>query len=462
MGVHEFNPQGIVVDGKIDRRNFVNKVSNIMIQEFKIKCLIRITTPRNNMNITKAHTSYGYCKYSKNKSWKLSFTRFTEATCTLTVKANFSKPCDHSNVEDPIFYHLRGSDRVEQQEKMRNIQPKTHFRQETRLAKDELTEDGNMQNMRPLGVYQKASSQDNFRFNQELMSGDLKCILAAVNEEENKTDKYIRGYIYPVTVYLFSQMQLQFVNNVDFLYFDSTGSIIRPPHNVTCKRMQLYSMVFVKGEVTLPIAEMITSEHTVFSVTSFLKNYVEFLRTEKWKLPIAKVIVTDWCWALMHSILDVFINTDIKSYLQKCYKIATGEIKENINFMLIYTCCFHNIRRMKDSLKEICNDDEIIKFTMNCLKLMMLSTNLTEVEEVFDIMMTALLTTEKNLANVSYDCMRTRLKGKETRFLDDQNSAYKIDEAELDESSIKQLCTKNQGFTNILAENWMKFVKKLV
>ena len=69
----------------------------------------------------------------------------------------------------------------------------------------------------------------------------------------------------------------------------------------------------------VPIAEMISSAHSSAEITYFL---------HKWSLDAKKVlgncinisqVEIDYSWVLIHSVCNVFLKTDLETYLHKCW-----------------------------------------------------------------------------------------------------------------------------------------------
>jgi len=93
---------------------------------------------------------------------------------------------------------------------------------------------------------------------------------------------------------MYTQEQLDIIDvNDQIAHFDATGSIVRKPRDIYCKRIMYYVMVIKKGESIIPIVEMITSEHDIPSICILLKRYRHFIETNRRKWPLFKVVVVD-------------------------------------------------------------------------------------------------------------------------------------------------------------------------
>ena len=85
---------------------------------------------------------------------------------------------------------------------------------------------------------------------------------------------------------------------------------------------------------------MISSGHTSAEISYFL---------HKWSLDAKKIlggnlkigqIEIDFSWALIHSTCNVFLNSDIYTYLDKCWSRIELNHKENFE-VILYLCSAH-------------------------------------------------------------------------------------------------------------------------
>jgi hypothetical protein len=143
------------------------------------------------------------------------------------------------------------------------------------------------------------------------------------------------------------QMWLKLIKSHPIWYFDATGSIIQ---DVKGQKMPLlYSIVFhdVKNTKIIPLAEFVTTDHTTISITSNLFYIKKLLQSySKNELSIfPKFIVVDKSWALINSIVEIFCNMDLLSYLKYCFGILVqNDIERRISYNRLgkpYICSTH-------------------------------------------------------------------------------------------------------------------------
>ena len=77
-----------------------------------------------------------------------------------------------------------------------------------------------------------------------------------------------------------------------------------------------------KKKQILPVAEFITTDQSIKSISSYLHNIdYNIQENRKYKdLKIAPIIITDFSWALINSVLMVFNKMTIKEYLDWCFQ----------------------------------------------------------------------------------------------------------------------------------------------
>ena len=79
-------------------------------------------------------------------------------------------------------------------------------------------------------------------------------------KDQHNADPYIRYVGLPLNCMLFSEDQLSVAQTKNsILHMDSTGSVVRKPNGIICKRIFYYAIVMKSGESILPIAEMISA-----------------------------------------------------------------------------------------------------------------------------------------------------------------------------------------------------------
>jgi hypothetical protein len=107
-------------------------------------------------------------------------------------------------------------------------------------------------------------------------------------------------------------------------YLDATGNILNKVKRQ--KAPFLYSLVFhdKRKHLILPIAEFVTTANDSGSISSYLSIIkLELERTipKNLSFQIAPIIVTDFSWALINSVMQVFNNVEADVYINWCFEI---------------------------------------------------------------------------------------------------------------------------------------------
>lgn len=155
--------------------------------------------------------------------------------------------------------------------------------------------------------------------------------------------------------------EIQLINPV--WYIDATGSIlINIPGQ---KNTLLYTIVChdSKNKIIIPIGEFFSSSHTTTTITRYLifirDRFYSYSR-EKYK--IAPIMVTDFSWALINSILHVFNNCTIYQYIKWTFEktvVKKSNLADHEFPTRIYLCSTHflksfvrKIRKTSASVKQ--------------------------------------------------------------------------------------------------------------
>jgi hypothetical protein len=133
----------------------------------------------------------------------------------------------------------------------------------------------------------------------------------------------------------------------------------------------------------IPFYDFVTTSHSTLSVTKnllSLKDYLNnFMPASGLRFP--RIVVVDYSWVLINSILGVFSDSSIKQYLDKTFEIfinGKNETKSEIP-VRIYLCSFHFMKMIKRRIKlgKVGNEEQINLF-VKCVGLLQNSKTLEE------------------------------------------------------------------------------------
>jgi hypothetical protein len=138
----------------------------------------------------------------------------------------------------------------------------------------------------------------------------------------------------------------------------------------------------------IPMFQFVTTDHTFINISSYLSTIRKVF--EKYKksrnlFAFAPVIVTDFSWTLISSVLDAFNNVNVNEYLSLCFEILADRKEMNTLKTVIYLCAAHFIKlvikKVKKALPQL--DDKIKREFIFFFSLLQNSTNLAEFENYF-------------------------------------------------------------------------------
>lgn len=110
-------------------------------------------------------------------------------------------------------------------------------------------------------------------------------------------------------------------------------------------------------KTSLPIAEFISTSATSTTISSYLfkiKNILEKFIPVKKFLQFSPIIITDFSWAMLNSILKIFNNCQITQYLKWCFSFSV-ENTSNLNAMpvKIYICSTHFLKIVIEDINKL-------------------------------------------------------------------------------------------------------------
>ncbi|CAF0907232.1 unnamed protein product [Brachionus calyciflorus] len=211
----------------------------------------------------------------------------------------------------------------------------------------------------------------------------------------NDCDGEVTGFIQelnlnPFGFLLFSEYQYKMwkkIRNLNpVVHFDATGGIIKDIKGQ--KKPFLYSMVVhdFESKSIIPIIEFLTTNHTTANISKFLfsiKYILESLGPDKNCL--AKIIVTDFSWPLIKSILDVFNKMSVIEYLVWSFDFINSLYNEtndaNELECVIYLCSTHFLKNIIKQVNKTKTIEKAKKALIFSFTLLQNSTTLQQIED---------------------------------------------------------------------------------
>jgi len=191
---------------------------------------------------------------------------------------------------------------------------------------------------------------------------------------ESDNEKCVRGFIQrrgsnPFFVTMYTEEQIDLLNRqgTAILYLDATGSLFRKWKGFE-KRMLLYSLILPNihpSEPCVPIAEMISNDHT----TEMVSHMLFCLRLDVNRLHKqlglssfpAQLVVTDFSWPLIHSVFHSFNDgMTMEIFLTRTYDSLISNRDWSKGITGIFICANHVVhivvKKVKLLSKEVTTD----------------------------------------------------------------------------------------------------------
>ena len=136
------------------------------------------------------------------------------------------------------------------------------------------------------------------------------------------------------------------------------------------------------------MAEFVTTSHTHISISSYfflVKKYFEKYMKRNASFIFAPVMVTDFSWTLISSIIEAFNSMTVIQYLKYCFEILVHKKDSSTLKTIIYLCAAHFIKLVVKKVKktEPHLNHEVKKCFVYCFSLLQNSTSLIEFEDSF-------------------------------------------------------------------------------
>ena len=170
-------------------------------------------------------------------------------------------------------------------------------------------------------------------------------------------------------------------------YIDATGSV----HNDILKQNSPYLYSIVQHDKTnkciLPLAEFVLTHHDIINISRNLLLIKESLLCYSNAI-IAPIIVTDFSWALVNSVLKVFNNCTMLQYLNWAYDVckAPERTESVLGFEMVcnlYLCSTHFLKSFINKVKPFKLNRHQRRTIVYSFSLLQNCTTLSEFDYIF-------------------------------------------------------------------------------
>lgn len=324
------------VKDKLDSKQFPEIVSDLIVK--LTKCFIYIKGTDYNKN---SITTRAYCGHNNCSSFKIHNGDLEKGI--FKVYANTTE-INHSNLKTR---QVRGSER-NMFKKLLAEKPLEKVFEESVINEDKHLIEYNVTKVKGMEVLRKIKSEMHSQNdNDPNIISDILLEIEKLNESS-----WIRhASLHPFYVQCWSVEQIEMLkyhknqlNGEELVaYLDASGSFFKSVNEHPEYYYSLVIPLIIKNKEPadpISIADMVSCSHTINTITLWLKSYRTFIEKEFKMWPIINTIVTDYSFAQIHSILDVFNNCDIIKYLQNQYTFVTQN-KNLQNLVKLHLCISH-------------------------------------------------------------------------------------------------------------------------
>ena len=191
---------------------------------------------------------------------------------------------------------------------------------------------GNFNNIYSQSVLRKIKSQE---LSRQRLNNDLWLDIVSTKKTYDISIKgnILNGYIQslsrePIVIHLYSEEQILLWKRI-FLHLDANGSVVRKLDKGQ-KLFLYYALTIRHPEAKIspiPLAEMLSSDHTNVEITHFLN---------RWQYTVKKVlnreftpahIEVDFSLAMLHRACQSFNHENLENYLKSCWQISNTSLE---------------------------------------------------------------------------------------------------------------------------------------
>ena len=289
------------------------------------------------------------------------------------LKINFTGSISHDLCKRKSD-HLKGVDRQSLQRRLFDS-PSTPtsnvYREHLEGLDGDVFASGNRGNLgtSPAVVQQARNETKSKR--TETLSNDIKSVGKSLEVEDQKkasvnqkSKRYCFGFVHDVSTFPNLRIVLTHESLVrlyhslvtrDILYIDATGNVVEKIPGF--KRILLYTLALrhpYSNLVALPVAQYVTSSHTVTSIASFLMKFREVEKVVKNGVNVTpKLIMTDQSLAIIKACLKEFTGESMNDFMNRGFRVVQGKANhEDLSKTIIHVCFSHIMNNTKKDLRK--------------------------------------------------------------------------------------------------------------
>lgn len=379
----------------------VKSLTTQKMLELKNYCVLSYYSVRKNkMNYidendkTTVLVLYAKCKHEYYNKYVFRFLRDTANKYSLEIRS--VKVGSHHGLFHGIY--LTGFKRSSVQEELCHKTP-TMVRRDTILkANSEIIKAGNLTNVHSVKALQHARSE--ILSKNDMHSDDVADVILRCRHERissSLADIYVHHARDPLGCLFFSIKHYHSIQSVInrqslVLHFDATGSVVRKI-NAKDKRVYYYAgVVNIHGKI-VPLLNFVTSEHNIAVINSYLMHFKHCFG-QKW--PIFRMVVIDFSMAILNAVCEPWNKLSLIDYINLCYKhCKSGET--NTNCIVIMLCGSHFQHMISRCINSITKSKRVHDFVLNCIALLIISTDFKTIRGIIRLMFIILLSMKKTI-----------------------------------------------------------------
>ena len=217
---------------------------------------------------------------------------------------------------------------------------------------------------------------------------DAMLTACAVRLTDNRS-KHFKGFDRSMdysrkTFVFYNEVQLRAAKNVFSLYVDATGNIVLPGRNGEKYLLYVISAKY-EDRPSVILACFVSKYHDSDTIKVFFEQFLRDYHALHRKAYRPSCIVTDFSFALMHSISLAWHHADLKWYLEEIYN---GRIKD----CYLTLCMLHVMKSFSRFAKpRYVDKKEAMSNFMKLCSRMIEATSLCELDKVFEQLCVMLL-----------------------------------------------------------------------
>ncbi|KAH0561237.1 hypothetical protein KQX54_015038 [Cotesia glomerata] len=330
---------------------------------------------------------------------------------------NFEEDDDHEVIK-PFrrkFPQVRGDERAAIKETLKISSVRDVYSKDIETTNEDMFWRENTGGVRDMNVYYKNRSEDKQQQKSDKYCTEYHELVELYVNLSKQSDSPMPSIGLPLKMNMYNKNQLEIVYASSLpvvLYVCATLVDCIVPQFLEIGDIMYYALLYEGTKTKVTIAELVTMDNREMSLRQFWIEFKTFVFEEKRRWPYFNVLIVDWQWKLIQSIVEAWNEQPVIKYVEDVYKFITN-LDPLPNMSTIMCCSDSVMRKISTDLDRYSLNAKAHVFHLKSITLLTLCRELEEIEAILNDLFKIMLYKSEEKIEQSVIIIENQIKGKQ-------------------------------------------------